>query len=132
MLPIGDPIDEHLADLHVGDRHFLHGVHLERRGVQHLLDGARGRLEDAQGNHLVESQLKMLWLNVAVRAVVVVWVVHLAAVLLLLVGTRLPANILDVVAVIVREGTAQVHHLLLARVLQELRDAVQLRQWIER
>ena len=64
-------------------------------------------------------------------SIVVVRVVYLASVLLLLVGTWLPANVLDVVAVVVREGAAQVHHLLLAGVLQQLGDAVQLRQRIE-
>lgn len=40
MLPVSDPIDEHLADLHVGDRHLFDAVHLQCRRVQHLLDGA--------------------------------------------------------------------------------------------
>ena len=132
MLPIGNPIDEHLADLHVGDWYFLHCVHLERRSVQHLLDGARCRLEDAQGNHLIESEFKMLGLNVAVGTVVIVSVVDLACILLLLIWPWLPAHVLDVVALVVREGAAQIHHLLLTRILQELRDTVELRQRIER
>ena len=132
MLPIGDPIDEHLADLHVSDWYFLHGVHLERGSMQHLLDSARRRLEDAQSDHLVESQLQVLRLDVAVGAVVIVRVIYLASVLLLLVWAGLSTHILDVVAVVVREGAAQIHHLLLTGVLQELRDAIKLRQRIER
>ena len=101
MLPIGNPIDEHLADLYVGDWYFLHSVHLERRSMQHLLDGARCRLEDAQSDHLVESQLQVLRLDVAVGAVVIVRVIYLASVLLLLVWAGLSTHILDVVAVVV-------------------------------
>lgn len=115
MLPVGNPIDEHLPDLNVGDGHFLHSIHLERRSMQHLLDGARSGLEDSQSNHLVESELQMLWLHV--RSVVAVSVVDLASVLLLLVRSWLAADVLDVVAVVVGECTAQVHHLFLTCVL---------------
>lgn len=55
MLPIGDPVDEHLADLHVGDRHLLNRVHLQRWRMEHFLDRARGGLEDAEGDHLLEA-----------------------------------------------------------------------------
>ena len=40
MLPICNPINEHLAYLHISNGHFFHGVHAERRSVKHLLYGA--------------------------------------------------------------------------------------------
>jgi hypothetical protein len=53
MLPIGNPVNEHLPDLHIRNRHLLDGVHFQCGRMQHLLNGARGGFEDAEGYHLV-------------------------------------------------------------------------------
>ena len=89
--------------------------------MQHLFNSARSRLEDTEGNHLVQAQFESFWLHhgVQIRHVVfMTLVVHLRHILLLLIGAAwLTAYILHVVAIIIRKCTAQIHHLLLARIL---------------
>lgn len=41
MLPVGNPVNEHLPNLNVCYRHFFDGIHLQRGRMQHLLNGAR-------------------------------------------------------------------------------------------
>lgn len=67
----------------------------------------------------------MLWLHDIIDVILMARVTDLGHVLLLLVGpSRLAANVLNMVAVVVRKRTAQIHHLLLTCVLQQLRNAV--------
>ena len=59
--------------------------------------------------------------------------IDFTSVLLLLVRiTRLASHVLHMVAVVIRKGTAQVHHLFLTCILQKLGYTVQLRQRITR
>ena len=105
VLPVGNPVDQHLSYLNVCYRHFLHSVHLERWRMQHLLNRSRSRLEDPQRDHLVETELQVLGLDhyVGVHHIVfVARVINFRHVLLLLVGsTRLPTHILHMIAIIV-------------------------------
>lgn len=60
VLPVRDPVDEHLAYLHIGNWHFLDRIHFECRRMQHLFDRAGRRLEHTERDHGLESQVQLL------------------------------------------------------------------------
>lgn len=62
MLPVGNPVNQHLPYLNVRYRHFLHRVHFQCRSMQHFLDGSRCRLENPERNHLIQTELQVLGL----------------------------------------------------------------------
>lgn len=107
MLPVGYPVNQHLPYLDVGNWNLFHRIHFKSRRVQHFLNRAWCWFENAQSNHRIETKI------------------------LLLVARVLSSLLLHRITVIIWKCTTQIHHLLLARILQKLRDSIQLRQWIQ-
>ena len=59
MLPVSNPVNKHLPNLHVGNGHLFDGVHLECWSVEHFLYCARSGLENSKGDELVKSKLNL-------------------------------------------------------------------------
>lgn len=115
MLPIGNPVDQHLPDLDVCDRDFFDGVDFQTGRVQHFLDGSRSTFEDAERYHLVKphGHLGIVFLALDLHHFLLMHRIHVFA---------------KWVGVVVREGAAQIHNLILVVHLQQVRDAVDLRE----
>ena len=118
MLPIGNPVDQHLPDLDVRDRDFLDSVDFQTGRVQHFLDGSRSTFEHAERYHLVQphGHLGVVFLALGLHHFLLVHRVHVFA---------------QRVRVVVGEGAAQIHNLILVVHLQQVRDAVDLRERVQ-
>ena len=62
MLPISNPVNEHLPDLNICDWNFFNGVDFQRWAMKHLLDRTWGWFEDSKGYHLIKSKGHFYWL----------------------------------------------------------------------
>ena len=56
MLPICNPVNEHLPNLNVCDWNFFNGIDFQRWAMKHLLDCTRGWFEDPKSYHLIQSK----------------------------------------------------------------------------
>lgn len=63
VLPFSNPIFQHLAHLSSRYWHFLDRIDFKGRCMEHLFDSPRGRFENSQGDHLVETDLDLLLLK---------------------------------------------------------------------
>ena len=54
MLPVGDPVDEHLPDLDISNRDFFNRINFQTWRVQHLLNCSRRTFEDTERYHLIK------------------------------------------------------------------------------
>ena len=118
MLPVRNPVDQHLPDLDVRDRDFLDSVDFQTGRVQHFLDRSRGTFEDAERYHLVKPNwhLRIVFLALDLHHFLLMHGIHVFA---------------QRVGVVVREGATQIHNLILVVHLQQVGDAVDLGERVQ-